>query len=98
MFVLFPQPGPVLQVGFSLFCVQICHFAIAQLFHGGVQVAEVYRQMVRLALEFPLTVTDFVTWGVKGQAWNGGWLLFDREGRETPAFWAVVEEMKNPRL
>jgi len=58
-------------------------------------VCDVYRQIVRLALEYPLTITDFVTWGVKGQSWNGGYLLFDTAGKENAAFWAVVDELKS---
>lgn len=57
------------------------------------EVAQVYRQTVRLALDLAGVVQEYVTWGVKGSAWNGGKLLFDTYGKENEAYYAVVEEL-----
>lgn len=56
-------------------------------------VAETYGKIVRLALEYEGVVNNFTTWGVKGQAWNGGWMLFDRAGKPLKAFRTVLEEL-----
>jgi hypothetical protein len=55
------------------------------------EVAQVYRHTVRLALD--LGVREYVTWGVKGEAWNGGKLLFDSKGQPNEVYWAVADEI-----
>ena len=58
-------------------------------------VANVYRQTVKLALEHPGIITNYTQWGVKGTAWNGGILPFDREGKPIEAiYYAIVEESR----
>lgn len=56
-------------------------------------VAYVWRRIVRLAMEYPFTVIALTQWGVKYPAWNYRHLLFDKEGKPTPAFYAVVDEL-----
>lgn len=56
-------------------------------------IANVYRDTIKLMKEYPGVVTDYVTWGVKYPAWNGRHVLFDNEGKPTEAYWVVVEEL-----
>lgn len=58
------------------------------------RVAAIYADTIRLMLEYPGVVTDYVTWGVKFPAWNNRHVLFDRSGKPTKAFWAVVNELQ----
>lgn len=55
--------------------------------------ALVYRDIVRLALEYPQTIVNFTTWGVKGKTWNGGYLLFDTYGKPNTCYSLVVKEL-----
>lgn len=56
-------------------------------------VANVYADTIRLMKEYLDVVTDYVTWGVKYPAWNGRHVLFDKDGKPTEAFKAVVNEL-----
>jgi len=56
-------------------------------------VADVWRKIVRFALEYPFTVTALTQWGVKYPSWGYRHVLFDSEGKYTLAFKAVVEEL-----
>lgn len=57
------------------------------------KIADVYRDTIRLMKEYRGYVTDYVTWGVKYPAWNGRHVLFDKDGKPTAAFNAVVNEL-----
>lgn len=58
-------------------------------------VANVYRQTIRIALEYPGTITNYTQWGVKGVAWNGGMLPFDSQGKVVEVIYnAMVEEVR----
>ena len=59
-----------------------------------VGVAELYRKIVLLALEYPGVVNNITTWGVKGKAWNNYWTLFDGTGKPMLQYYAVVEALK----
>lgn len=57
------------------------------------RVAEIFADTIRLMIEYPGVVKDYITWGVKYPAWNGRHVLFDRAGKPTKAFWSVCEEL-----
>lgn len=58
-------------------------------------VADLYRKTVRLALEYPGVINNYTQWGVKGVAWNGGMLPFDRQGLPVPEIHqAFFEELR----
>lgn len=57
-------------------------------------VVYMWRRIVRFAMEYPFTVVALTQWGVKYPAWDGRHVLFDREGKPTLAFYAVIDELR----
>ena len=56
-------------------------------------VAMVWADIVRLAIAWGGTVVNVTQWGVKGQSWNGGYLLFDYKGLPNECYSLVVKEL-----
>jgi GH35 family endo-1,4-beta-xylanase len=53
----------------------------------------IFRDTAFLAKDNRDVVTDYTVWGVKYPAWNGRHVLFDSKGKQTPAYYGIVNEL-----
>ena len=56
--------------------------------------ANVYRDLVRLALDNNDVVTDFIIWGVIDPAWRGKVTLFNSDGSPKQAVYVILNELR----
>jgi endo-1,4-beta-xylanase len=56
--------------------------------------AEIYREVVRLALDNSDVVTDFIVWGVTDPAWRGNVTLFNNDGSPKQSAYAILKVLE----